>query len=90
MLSAAEPIALQDSCYSPTAAPAAQTGAVAHTNICPTSAHRSLFVHGTRYPFGSIEEVWRERYKLIPREKRNCYTSGRRGHDLGFKGESAS
>jgi uncharacterized protein len=46
----------------------------------------TLFVHGTRDPFGSIEEIEAAR-KLIP-AKTLLLTVGGAGHDLGFKGKS--
>jgi hypothetical protein len=45
-----------------------------------------LFVHGTRDPFGSIEEM-RSALKLIPAETGLLVVEGT-GHDLGFKGKS--
>ena len=45
----------------------------------------SLFVHGTRDPFGSIEEVERA-LQLIPARKELLKVEGA-GHDLGFKGK---
>ena len=45
-----------------------------------------LFVHGTRDPFGSIEEM-RSALKLIPAKTRLLVVEGA-GHDLGFKGKS--
>lgn len=44
----------------------------------------SLFVHGTRDPFGSVEEVTNA-LRLIP-AKTELMTVERAGHDLGFKG----
>ena len=46
----------------------------------------SLFVHGTRDPFGSIEEVERA-LQLIPARKEFLKVEGA-GHDLGFKGKA--
>src|SRR6266403_5744517 len=46
----------------------------------------SLFVHGTRDPFGSIEEVERA-LQLIPARKELLKVEGA-GHDLGFKGKT--
>ena len=45
-----------------------------------------LFVHGTRDPFGSIEEVERA-LQLIPAKKELLKVEGA-GHDLGFKGKT--
>jgi uncharacterized protein len=46
----------------------------------------ALFVHGTRDPFGSIEEV-EKAIKLIPAKTRLLTVEGV-GHDLGFKGKA--
>jgi uncharacterized protein len=45
-----------------------------------------LFVHGTRDPFGTLEEI-RSAMKLIP-AKTELLTVENAGHDLGFKGKS--
>jgi predicted alpha/beta-hydrolase family hydrolase len=45
-----------------------------------------LFVHGTRDPFGSIDEIEAAR-KLIPAKTKLLPVEGA-GHDLGFKGKS--
>ncbi len=45
-----------------------------------------LFVHGTRDPFGSVEEIEAAR-KLIPAKTKLLTVEGA-GHDLGFKGKS--
>jgi predicted alpha/beta-hydrolase family hydrolase len=45
-----------------------------------------LFVHGTRDPFGAIEEI-RSAIKLIP-AKTELLSVENAGHDLGFKGKS--
>jgi predicted alpha/beta-hydrolase family hydrolase len=45
----------------------------------------SLFVHGTRDPFGSVEEMT-EALRLIPAETELMNVEGA-GHDLGFKGK---
>lgn len=45
----------------------------------------SLFVHGTRDPFGSIEEM-EKALQLIPAKSRLVDIEGT-GHDLGFKGK---
>ena len=46
----------------------------------------TLFVHGTRDPFGSVEEIESAR-KLIP-EKTLLLRAEGAGHDLGFKGQA--
>jgi uncharacterized protein len=46
----------------------------------------TLFVHGTRDPFGSITEI-EQALKLIP-AKTNLLPIEGAGHDLGFKGKS--
>jgi len=46
----------------------------------------TLFVHGTRDPFGSIEEIESAR-KLIPGKTELLVVEGA-GHDLGFKGKA--
>jgi predicted alpha/beta-hydrolase family hydrolase len=46
----------------------------------------ALFVHGTRDPFGSVEEM-ESVLKLIP-AKTQLLTVDGAGHDLGFKGKS--
>jgi uncharacterized protein len=46
----------------------------------------TLFVHGTRDPFGSTEEIEAAR-KLIPAKTELLIVDGA-GHDLGFKGKS--
>jgi predicted alpha/beta-hydrolase family hydrolase len=45
-----------------------------------------LFVHGTRDPFGTIEELEAAR-KLIPGKTALLRVDGA-GHDLGFKGNA--
>jgi uncharacterized protein len=45
----------------------------------------ALFVHGTRDPFGSIEEI-KSALKLIP-ARTALLPVGGEGHDLGFKGK---
>jgi uncharacterized protein len=45
----------------------------------------SLFVHGTRDPFGGIDEM-KEALQLIPAKKELIEVQGA-GHDLGFKGK---
>ena len=47
---------------------------------------RSLFVHGTRDPFGSIEEMTKA-LQLIPAKTELMKVEGA-GHDLGFKGKA--
>lgn len=49
----------------------------------PNLRNPCLFVHGTRDPFGSIEEI-REALKLVPGETRLLAVQGA-GHDLDFK-----
>lgn len=56
------------------------------TQHLPNIQVPTLFVHGTRDPFGSIEEIEAAR-KLIP-AKTLLLTVGGAGHDLGFKGKS--
>jgi predicted alpha/beta-hydrolase family hydrolase len=46
----------------------------------------TLFVHGTRDPFGSIAEI-EQALKLIPAKTKLLPVEGA-GHDLGFKGKS--
>jgi len=46
----------------------------------------ALFVHGTRDPFGTIEEV-NLALKMIPASFRLTVVDGA-GHDLGFKGKT--
>ena len=46
----------------------------------------SLFVHGTRDPFGSIEEM-KKALQLIPARNELVEVEGA-GHDLGFKGKA--
>jgi predicted alpha/beta-hydrolase family hydrolase len=45
-----------------------------------------LFVHGTRDPFGSIEEMT-SALRLIPAKTELMVVEGA-GHDLGFKGKA--
>ena len=47
---------------------------------------QALFVHGTRDPFGSVEEM-EAALKMIP-AKTQLLTVDGAGHDLGFKGKS--
>jgi len=51
----------------------------------PTLRVPSLFVHGTRDPFGSVEEMTNA-LRLIP-AKTELMTVAGAGHDLGFKGK---
>lgn len=46
----------------------------------------ALFVHGTRDPFGSVEEI-EVALKMIPAKTQLLVVDGA-GHDLGFKGKS--
>ena len=46
----------------------------------------SLFVHGTRDPFGSIEDL-EQAIKMIPGKNKLMVVEGA-GHDLGFKGKA--
>ncbi len=46
----------------------------------------ALFVHGTRDPFGSIEEM-ESALKMIPARTELIKVDGA-GHDLGFKGKA--
>jgi predicted alpha/beta-hydrolase family hydrolase len=46
----------------------------------------SLFVHGTRDPFGSVEEITKA-LQLIPAKTELMKVEGT-GHDLGFKGKT--
>ncbi len=56
------------------------------TQHLPDLRTPTLFVHGTRDPFGSIEELERA-IKMIP-AKTNLLTIEGAGHDLGFKGRA--
>jgi uncharacterized protein len=56
------------------------------TQHLPNLRTPSLFVHGTRDPFGSIEEIKRA-LQLIPARTELMEVEGA-GHDLGFKGKS--
>ncbi|MFY9560963.1 MAG: alpha/beta fold hydrolase [Terriglobales bacterium] len=55
------------------------------TQHLPNLRTPSLFVHGTRDPFGSIEEMERA-LQLMPARKELSKVEGA-GHDLGFKGK---
>jgi predicted alpha/beta-hydrolase family hydrolase len=46
----------------------------------------ALFVHGTRDPFGTIDEI-EQALKLIPAKTKLLTVEGA-GHDLGFKGKA--
>jgi len=56
------------------------------TQHLPDLRTPTLFVHGTRDPFGSIEELQRA-IKMIPAKTKLLPVEGA-GHDLGFKGKS--
>ena len=56
------------------------------TQHLPDLRTPSLFVHGTRDPFGSIEEM-EEALGLTPARKELLKVEGA-GHDLGFKGKA--
>ena len=58
------------------------------TQHFPKLGTTSLFVHGTRDPFGSIEEL-EAAIKLIPAKTLLFPVEGA-GHDLGFKGRARS
>jgi len=55
------------------------------TQHLPNLRTPSLFVHGTRDPFGSIEEM-KKALQLIPAKNALLEIEGA-GHDLGFKGK---
>ena len=56
------------------------------TQHLPDLGTRTLFVHGTRDPFGTIEELERA-IKMIPAKTKLLTVEGA-GHDLGFKGKA--
>jgi uncharacterized protein len=56
------------------------------TQHLPDLRTPTLFVHGTRDPFGSIEELQRA-IKMIPARTKLLPVEGA-GHDLGFKGKT--
>ena len=56
------------------------------TQHLPDLRTPTLFVHGTRDPFGSIEELQRA-MKMIP-ARTNLLSVEGAGHDLGFKGKA--
>lgn len=58
------------------------------TQHLPDLRTPTLFVHGTRDPFGTIEELDRA-IKMIP-AKTKLLTVDRAGHDLGFKGKGTN
>jgi len=55
------------------------------TEHLPRLTLPALFVHGTRDPFGSIQEI-EAALKLIPAKTSLLVVEGV-GHDLGFKGK---
>lgn len=55
------------------------------TQHLPDLRTPTLFVHGTRDPFGSIEEL-QQAMKMIPAKTKLLTVEGA-GHDLGFKGK---
>ncbi|HXY02241.1 MAG TPA: alpha/beta family hydrolase, partial [Terriglobales bacterium] len=55
------------------------------TQHLPNLRIPALFVHGTRDPFGSIEEM-RSALRLIPAST-SLFPVDEEGHDLGFKGK---
>jgi uncharacterized protein len=56
------------------------------TQHLPSLQTPALFVHGTRDPFGSIEEL-EQATKMIPGKTKLLTLEGV-GHDLGFKGKT--
>jgi uncharacterized protein len=56
------------------------------TQHLPSLHTPALFVHGTRDPFGSIEEL-EQASKMIPGKTKLLTLEGV-GHDLGFKGKA--
>ncbi len=58
------------------------------TQHFPQLRTHSLFVHGTRDPFGAFDEM-EEALRLIP-AKTHLLTIDRAGHDLGFKGKASA
>ena len=56
------------------------------TQHLPNLRVATFFVHGTRDPFGTVEEIEAAR-KLIPAKTDLLVVEGA-GHDLGFKGKS--
>jgi uncharacterized protein len=57
------------------------------TQHLPDLRTPTLFVHGTRDPFGSIEEL-EKAMKMIPGKTKLLTVEGA-GHDLGFKGKAS-
>lgn len=57
------------------------------TQHLPDLRTPTLFVHGTRDPFGTIEELQRA-MKMIPAKTKLLTVEGA-GHDLGFKGKAS-
>jgi len=55
------------------------------TQHLPSLRTPTLFVHGTRDPFGSIAEL-EQALKMIPAKTKLFAVAGT-GHDLGFKGK---
>jgi len=55
------------------------------TQHLPNLRTPSLFVHGTRDPFGSIDEM-KKAFELISAKNELIEVEGA-GHDLGFKGK---
>lgn len=56
------------------------------TQHLPNLQTPALFVHGTRDPFGSVEEL-EQAIKMIPGKTKLLVVEGV-GHDLGFKGKA--
>jgi len=56
------------------------------TQHLPDLRTPTLFVHGTRDPFGSIAEL-EQAMKMIPAKTKLLTIEGA-GHDLGFKGKT--
>ncbi len=56
------------------------------TQHLPDLRTPALFVHGTRDPFGSIDELGRA-LKMIPAKTKLIAVEGA-GHDLGFRGKA--
>jgi predicted alpha/beta-hydrolase family hydrolase len=56
------------------------------TQHLPDLRTPTLFVHGTRDPFGTVDELQRA-MKMIPAQTRLLSVEGA-GHDLGFKGKA--
>jgi predicted alpha/beta-hydrolase family hydrolase len=56
------------------------------TQHLPDLRTPTLFVHGTRDPFGTIAEL-EQSLKMIPAETELMVVEGA-GHDLGFKGKA--